>query len=273
MAESAAATPLHIIVLVKWVPDYQLERRIAEDRRMDRSGGVLSELDEYPLEAALQIREAAERPVRVSALTLGPSGASASAKKALQIGADDAFHLTDDALAGADVAATSLALRGAVEQAFATGDEETEAVRLVLTGMASEDGETSAVPAQLAERLGVALVTNATGISLEGDAVVVDRISASEQQKVRADLPAVVSVTDQANDPRYPNFKAIMAAKKKTTTSWALSEVGLTADDVVSRTQVTAAAPRPPREAGEVITDEGDAGKRIVEFLAKERVL
>ncbi|MDR8019991.1 electron transfer flavoprotein subunit beta/FixA family protein [Nesterenkonia aerolata] len=277
MPESAAATPLHIIVLVKWVPDYQLERRIAEDQRIDRSGGVLSELDEYPLEAALQIREATERPVRVTALTVGPAGASAAAKKALQIGADDAFHLNDDALAGADVAATSTALRAAVEQAFASGDEDTEAdaeaARLVLTGMASDDGETSAVPAQLAERLGVSLVTQATGISVEGEAVVVDRISASEQQKVRAGLPAVLSVTDQANDPRYPNFKAIMAAKKKPTTTWALADLGLSAADVASKTQVATADPRPPREAGEIITDDGEAGKKIVEFLAKERVL
>ncbi|GAA1174837.1 electron transfer flavoprotein subunit beta/FixA family protein [Nesterenkonia xinjiangensis] len=271
MPESAAGTPLHIITLVKWVPDSQLERRFTEERRIDRSEGILSELDEYPLEAALQIKEAADREVRVSALTVGPAGAATAAKKALQIGADDAFLLSDDSLVGADLAGTSTALAAAIEHVRADGDTDGE--HLVITGMASEDGESGAVPAQLAERLGLNLVTQATALSLEEGRLVVTRASATEQQRLAAALPAVVSVTDQANDPRYPNFKAIMAAKKKPLTSWSLADVGLGAAAVASKATVLTTDARPPRTAGEIITDEGDAGLKIVEFLAKERVL
>lgn len=271
MPDSAAGTPLHIITLVKWVPDAQLERRFTPERRVDRSEGVMGELDEYPLEAALQIKEATEREVRVSALTVGPPAASAAAKKALQIGADDAFHLSDEALVGADVAATSAALSAAIEHVLADADVDGD--HLVVTGMASDDGETSAVPAQLAERLGINLVTQATELVLEDRRLVVTRTSAAEQQKLAAPLPAVVSVTDQANDPRYPNFKAIMAAKKKPLTSWTLADVGIGPSAATSRATVLTAVPRPPRTAGAVITDEGDAGLKIVEFLAKERVL
>lgn len=273
MAESS----LHIITLVKWVPDAQLERRFTDQRRIDRAEGILGELDEYPLEAALQIKEsAAEREVRVTALTLGPSGASAAAKKALQIGADDAYHLTDPALTGADISATSSALRAAVEAVRGDSPQENSGsgdTYLVLAGMASEDGESGAVPAQLAERLGVALVSQATDLVLDGDTLRASRTSSTEQQKVVAPLPAVVSVTDQANDPRYPNFKAIMAAKKKPMTEWSLSDVGLEAAAVESKVSVQSAEPRPPRTAGEIITDEGDAGVKIVEFLGKERLL
>ncbi len=271
------AAAVHIIVPVKWVPDTQLERRFTEQRRIDRSEGVLGELDEYPLEAALRIKEASEAEVRVSALTIGPAGASAAAKKALQIGADDAFHLSDDALAGADVSVTSAALKAAVEQILAGSDLDDDAGHLVLTGMASEDGESGAVPAQLAERLGAHLITQVTGLSLEEGRVIATRISAgsghSEQQRIAAGLPAVVSVTDQANDPRYPNFKAIMAAKKKPLTTWGLADVALEPAAAEAKVQVLTAEARPPRTAGEIITDEGDAGVKIVEFLAKERVL
>lgn len=271
------AAAVHIIVPVKWVPDSQLERRFTEQRRIDRSEGVLGELDEYPLEAALRIKEAAEAEVRVSALTVGPDGASAAAKKALQIGADDAFHLCDEALSGADVWATSAALRAAVEQILAVSELDGDAAHLVLTGMASEDGESGAVPAQLAERLGTHLITQVTELSLEEGRVIATRISAgsghSEQQRVAAALPAVVSVTDQANDPRYPNFKAIMAAKRKPLTTWSLADVGLEPAAAQAKVRLLTAEPRPPRTSGEIITDEGDAGVKIVEFLAKERVL
>ena len=140
--------PLHIITLVKWVPDAQLERRYNAEGRIDRSEGVLSELDEYPLEAALQLREAAQdREVRVTALTMGPAGSSTAVKKALQIGADDAYQLTDEALIGADIWASSVALKAAVEAVAGAGEFESgEPEYLVLTGMASEEGESGAIP-------------------------------------------------------------------------------------------------------------------------------
>lgn len=267
--------PLHIITLVKWVPDAQLERRYNAEGRIDRSEGVLSELDEYPLEAALQIKEAApDREIRVSALTMGPAGASTAVKKALQIGADDAYQLTDDDLIGADIWATSVALKAAVETVTGAAEFDSgEPEYLVLTGMASEEGESGALPAQLAERLGAHVVTYATALDLESERLVVTRSGGTESQRVAVTMPAVVSVTDQVNDPRYPNFKAIMAAKKKPLTRFTLADIGLRREHVEPKVRVLTTAARPPRTAGEIITDEGDAGVKIVEFLAKERLL
>lgn len=276
MADTAA---LHIMSLVKWVPDAQLERQFTSDHRLERSEGILAELDEYPLEAALQIREAhPELDIRVSAVCVGAPGATAALKKALQIGADDAFLLSDEALTGADIWATGVALAATIKQAHTStepGGEEQAQQRdlLVLTGMTSDDGESGAVPAQLAERLSAHLLSYATSVAVEEGRLRLSRATGSEQLTVTAPLPAVVSVTDQANDPRYPNFKAIMAAKKKPLIQWSLADVQLEAAEVASRAVITAAEPRPPRSAGEVIDDDGEGGTKIVEFLAKERLL
>ncbi len=277
MADTAA---LHIMSLVKWVPDAQLERQFDSANRLERAEGILAELDEYPLEAALQIREAhPELDVRVSAVCVGPHGASAALKKALQIGADDAFLLSDEALAGADIRATGVALSAAIRQAYTStppgGEEEAQQQRelLVLTGMTSDDGESGAVPAQLAERLEAHLISYATSVAVEDGRLRLSRATGSEQVTLSAPLPAVVSVTDQANDPRYPNFKAIMAAKKKPLIQWSLADVQLDPAEAASRAVITAAEPRPPRSAGEVIDDDGEGGTKIVEFLAKERLL
>ena len=90
---------------------------------------------------------------------------------------------------------------------------------LVLTGMASTDGETSLVPAQLAERLGLPQVTFASSLEVDGGRLTARRDADTHSETVEAPLPAVVSVTDQINEPRYPNFKGIIAAKRKSITT------------------------------------------------------
>jgi electron transfer flavoprotein beta subunit len=147
---------------------------------------------------------------------------------------------------------------------------------LILTGMASTDGETSLVPAQLAERLGRPQVTFASSLELDGGRLTARRDGDSHADTIEATLPALVSVTDQINDPRYPNFKGIMAAKKKTITTLALADIGVDPAQVGksgSWTSVETAEPRPPRTAGTIITDEGDAGIQLVEFLAAQKLL
>lgn len=283
-------TAVHLIVLVKWTPDAQQARHLTDAHLMDRgesSASILSELDEYPLEAALQLREAlastdaaeSAPTVRITALTMGPAGAAAAVKKALQMGADDAVHLSDDALVGAEVATTSRALQHAVQTVISASDQgAAPAQHLVLAGMASTDGETAAVPAQLAERLGWALITRATEATLDpADTVTLTAIrhTETETQRVSAALPAVITLTDQANTPRYPSFKAIMAAKKKPSETWALTDIGLDPAELTRRVQVLEAAPRPPREAGRILTDEGDgaAVTELVEFLVSRRLI
>jgi electron transfer flavoprotein beta subunit len=180
-------------------------------------------------------------------------------------------HLSDEALAGSDAAATSLALAGAIRHLEADGPAD-----LILAGMASTDGETSLVPAQLAERLDRPQVTFASTLELDGRRLTARRDGGSHADTIEAPLPALVSVTDQINSPRYPNFKGIMAAKKKTITTLSLADIGVDASQVGragSWTAVETAEARPPRTAGTIITDEGDAGIQLVEFLAAQKLL
>jgi electron transfer flavoprotein beta subunit len=270
--DEAPAPGLRIAVLVKHVPDAQFDRHISsDDLTTVRAESILSELDEYALEAALQLVEAhggAAAGHRVTAITMGPAAAVGAVKKSLQIGADDGVHLTDEALRGSDASATSKALAALLQHAGP--------VDLVLTGMASTDGETSLVPAQLAERLGLPQVTFASSLDVDGGRLVARRDADTSSETVEAALPALVSVTDQINEPRYPNFKGIIAAKRKSITTLSLADIGVDPAQVGlagSWTTVTTAEERPPRTAGTIITDEGDAGIKLVDFLAAQKLL
>ncbi|MCC3294852.1 electron transfer flavoprotein subunit beta/FixA family protein [Arthrobacter sp. zg-Y411] len=278
--QDSANRPLNIVVLVKHVPDAQFDRHLTgPGHTLDRSESILSELDEYALEAALTLAEARGGEAagnRVTALAMGPEAAVNAVKKSLQIGAYTGVHLCDAALAGSDAAGTSLALAAAIESVARTLGP----VDLVITGMSSTDGETALVPAQLAERLQLAQVTFASELEVtdtDGTAMVKARRDGdSFTETVEAPLPALVSVTDQANEPRYPNFKGIMAAKKKTLTVLSLADIGLEPSQVGLEgawTSVAASAPRPPRAQGTVITDDGTAGVQLVDYLAAQKLI
>lgn len=276
---------LNIVVLVKHVPDAQLNRQLsAEDHTVVRTDSILSELDEYALEAALTLveeRGGAAAGNNVTALTMGPAAAVAAVKKALQIGAFEGVHLSDDALAGSDAAATSLALAAVVRHL----SKAEHPVDLIITGMASTDGETSLVPAQLAARLELPQLTFAASLEVTSDGAqagggtrqaVIRRDGDTEAEVIAAALPAVVSVTDQINSPRYPNFKGIMAAKKKTVTTLRLADIGVDPAQVGSAgswTAIDSAQARPARTAGTIIADEGNAGVLLVDFLAAQKLL
>ncbi len=263
---------MKIVVCVKHVPDAQGDRRFAEDGTVDRAGvdGLLSELDEYAVEEALKVAQARDGST-VTVVTVGPVAASDAIRKALQMGADAGVHVVDDALHGSDAFATSLVL------ATAVGTLEYD---LVLTGMASTDAGMSVVPAMLAERLGLPQVTFAGSLEIDGDGpgatVTVERDGDVSTEVVESQLPALVSVTDQINEPRYPSFKGIMAAKKKPVTTLSLADLGVSADEVglaAAWTRVAEVVRRPPRQAGTVVTDEGDGGARLVEFLAGAKLV
>jgi electron transfer flavoprotein beta subunit len=255
---------MKIVVCVKYVPDAQGDRRFNDaDHTVDRAGtdGILSELDEYPVEEALQVADA-NPDTTVTVLTVGPEQATDALRKALQMGATDAVHILDDALHGSDAVATSLVLAKALRKLE---------FDLVLFGMASTDGGMSVVPAMVAERLGLPQVTFAGSLTVEGDRVRIERDGDSSTEVVESALPAVVSVTDQINDPRYPSFKGIMAAKKKPVQTWSLADIGVDPADVglaAGWSAVDVVTARPPRQKGQIVTDEGDGGRKLVEFLA-----
>jgi electron transfer flavoprotein beta subunit len=254
---------MKIVVLVKHVPDATGDRHFAGDLTTDRAAvdGLLSELDEYAVEQALQVVEKAGEG-EITYLTMGPGAAGEALRKALSMGGDAAVHITDDALHGSDAVATSLVLAEALKKL------EWD---LVITGMASTDGTMSVVPAMVAERLGVPALTLASAIAVEGSTVTIRRDSDDASATVVAELPCLVSATDQTGEARYPSFKGIMAAKKKPVTTWTLADLGIDASAVGLEgawSSVAATAKRPPRAAGVVVTDEGDGGVKLAEFLA-----
>jgi electron transfer flavoprotein beta subunit len=266
---------MNIIVCVKHVPDATADRHFEDDKTVDRVGvdGLLSELDEYAVEQALQIKEkAGEGEVTVTALSVGPEKAVDAVRKALQMGADQGIHIVDDAIAGSDYAATSLVLAKAIEKAGA----ETK-VDLVVCGMASTDAAGSVIPAMLAERLDLPQVTMASVIESQGDQVRIKRDGDTATEVIGATMPLVLSVTDQSGEARYPSFKGIMAAKKKPLETWSLSDIGVDAGDVglsVAWTAVEDTTERPPRTAGEIVKDEdGSGATALTGFLASKKFI
>jgi electron transfer flavoprotein beta subunit len=253
---------------VKYVPDATGDRHFAGDLTTDRDAvdGLLSELDEYAVEQALQIAEAVD-DAEVTVVTVGPEDAKDALRKALSMGADKAVHVEDDALHGSDVMGTSLVLAKAIEHA---------GFDLVVTGMASTDGTAGVVPALLAERLGVPQVTLLSEVKVEGGVVTGRRDGDTASEQLEASLPALVSVTDQSGEARYPSFKGIMAAKKKPVESLDLSDLGVDEELVGlagAWSRVDEASARPPRTAGVIVKDEGEGGRQLAEFLASQKFI
>ena len=264
---------MNIVVCIKYVPDAQSDRTFNEsDNTTDRVGvdGLLSELDEYAVESGLKLVEAAagegDEESMVTVLTVGPDAAADAVKKALQMGAHAGVHVNDEAIHGSDAVATSLILAEAIKK---IGSPD-----LILTGMSSTDGAMGVVPAMLAERLGLPQVTLASELTVEGRTVTIRRDGDVASETIAASLPALVSVTDQINEPRYPSFKGIMAAKKKPVEKWSLADLGLDAGSVgldAAWTKVESFAQRPPRAQGQVVTDEGDGGTKLAAFLSAQK--
>lgn len=257
---------MNIVVCVKYVPDATADRTFnSSDNTVDRVGvdGLLSELDEYAVEQALQIVEADAGEVTV--VTVGPEDAADAVRKSLQMGVHKGVHVIDDAIHGSDAAATSLLLAEAIKKL----DYD-----LVVFGMASTDGGMGIIPTMVAERLGLPAVTYGSEVTAEGSSIKIRRDGDSATQMIEAQGPLVLSVTDQSGEARYPSFKGIMAAKKKPVEEWSLADLGVDPADVgldAAWTKVSSFTPRPPREAGQIVTDEGDGGVKLVEYLASQK--
>ena len=198
---------MKIVVLVKQVPDSGTERTLRrDDNTVDRASAnnVINEMDEYAIEEALKIKEAHGGEVTI--LTMGPDRATESIRKALSMGPDKAVHVLDDALHGSCALATSKVLAAAVQ----TLDAD-----LIIAGSESTDARGQVMPHMLAERLGMAALTGARKLTVDGASLTIERQTEEGYEVVTASTPAVVSVWDTINEPRYPSFKGIMEAKKK----------------------------------------------------------
>ncbi|HLL67202.1 MAG TPA: electron transfer flavoprotein subunit beta/FixA family protein [Micromonosporaceae bacterium] len=257
---------MKIVVLVKQVPDSGTERTLrADDHTVDRAtaSNVINEMDEYAIEEALRIKEAQGGEVVV--LTMGPERATDSIRKALSMGPDAAVHVLDDALRGSCAVATSRVLAAAVAA---------QQPDLVLCGAESTDGRVQVMPHMIAERLGYAALTGARKLTVDGTNLTIERQTDDGYEIITAPTPAVVSVWDTINEPRYPSFKGIMAAKKKSVQTLSLADLGVPATDVGlagATSRVLEAAKRPVRHGGSKVPDSGDGGARLVEFLVTEK--
>jgi electron transfer flavoprotein beta subunit len=259
---------MNIVVCVKQVPDTWAERTLRpDDSRLDRASvdGVINELDEYAIEEGLRLAEAHGGEVTI--LSMGPEKVSESIRKALSMGADKAVHLIDDGLAGSDALQTSLAIAQVLGRV---------GFDLVILGSESTDARMGVLAAMLAERLGVPQLSLASKVEVDGTAIRIRRQADYGYDTVEAVLPAVVSVVEKINEPRYPSFKGIMAAKKKPVQTLSLADAGIDPGQVglgSATTEVVSFAKRPPRQAGTVVKDEGDGGVKAAEFLATQKFI
>jgi electron transfer flavoprotein beta subunit len=259
---------MNIVVCLKQVPDTWAERKLKQDdSTLDRESvdGVINELDEYAVEEGLLQAEAHGGEVTI--LTMGPAKAADSIRKALSMGADKAVHVLDDALAGTDGLQTSAVLAQVLTRI---------GFDLVILGSESTDARMGVMAAMLAERLSVPQVSLASKVEIDGQAIKIQRQTDVGYDRVEASLPAVVSVVEKINEPRYPSFKGIMAAKKKPVETLSLADLGIDAGQVGlagATTEVVSFTQRPPRQAGTIVKDEGDGGAKAAEFLAAQKFI
>jgi len=263
---------LKICVLVKEVPDAAVEKRMDPNtKRLDRSGEKnLNPFDTHAIEAAMQVKEGGQADVEeVVAVTMGPESAVRALHKAVSLGADRSVHLTDESLAGSDVAATGYALAKVLE---------TEQPDLVLLGQQSDDGECYTIGAVVADHLKMPSLTQVIKMDVEGGKLRCERQAEYGYDTVDIELPAVISVGDAINEPRYPSLKAIMGAKKKQLDPKSAGDVGIESDKVGeagSRTSVLAINPPPEKQAGQIIEDEDtdETVQQIVSWLEERKLL
>ncbi|GAC1402441.1 MAG: electron transfer flavoprotein subunit beta/FixA family protein [Chloroflexota bacterium] len=260
---------MDIVVCIKQVPDTTAKKDLDSDFLLNRAEleSVINPFDEYALEEALRLRDSHGGEVTV--VTMGPSSAEDTMRKALAMGADKGVLITDSALVGTDWLGTCAVLGAAIRGL---------PYDLILTGMESTDARSGLVPGGLAEHLGIPVVTYTARLEIRDKAVIVHRQIPGGVQIIEASMPAVISVVKGANEPRYPSLKGIMAAKRKEIKKTSLSDLGLEGSSVGlagSKTPVLAAAPRPDKAAGEIITPETpeEAANKLADFLQASKFI
>ncbi|NLS11131.1 electron transfer flavoprotein subunit beta/FixA family protein [Nesterenkonia sp. MY13] len=257
---------MKIVVLVKEVPDSYGQRKLNLTTGLaDRAASdpVLDEITARAVEAAVSHAESAEG-VEVALLTMGPESAEATLRKALAMGADSAHLVTDEQLAGSDLSLTAEVLAAAIKKI---------GFDLVIAGDLSSDGAAGVLPAMVAEHLGVAHATSLESVTITEAEVTGDRPSYGGTVSLKAELPAVISVSERLPDPRFPGFKGIMSAKKKPLERYSLADLGIDAGADVPRSIMLSVSETPARTAGEKVVDEGEAGKQLAEYLIGKKLV
>lgn len=259
---------MKVVVPVKRVPDTAGDKPIdPNDRTVDRDAveSVLCPVNEFSIEEAVRLKEA--HGAEVTVLLIGPESAQPIVRKALSFGLDAAVQVVDDGIAGSDALGTARIIAKALESM------EWD---LVVMGNQSADARTCLVPAAVAELLGVPSLTYARFLEVNGDTATVHREHEEGWDVVEAPLPAIVSVVEAINTPRYPSFKGIMAAKSKPLAVKSLADLGVDAAQVGAggaAATMYAFEPRPPKAAGTVVEDDGSgaSAQDLADWMAEKK--
>jgi electron transfer flavoprotein beta subunit len=259
---------MKIAVCVKQVPDAGAPKRIdPQTKRLDRSvEGALNPFDVHAVEEALRLKEAADEG-EVVLVTLGPTKALESLRRALAMGADRAVLVSDEAAEGSDLVATSRILAGALER---------ESPDLVLFGQQSSDSDGAVLWAAVADRLSLPVISQVAELQTGDGKVTVKRQTEFGYDVIEAPVPVVLAVSDAINEPRFPSLKGIMGAKSKPQETVSTGDLGLSQEQVGeagSRTEVYALSDPPARGDSVKIEDDGSAAQKIVDFLAEKKLL
>lgn len=259
---------MKIVVLVKQVPDTEGNRTLdVKDYTVDRAAvdPVINYQDEFAIEEGLRLKE--RHGGEVTILTLGPERATESIRKALAMGADRAVHILDPLIHGSDVIGTAIV----IAKALSTLEWD-----VAIAGSEATDSRSAILPALVAEVLEAPQLTMARNVMVAGSMVTIERVAEGGYETVTGTTPAVLSVVEKINDPRYPSFKGIMAAKSKLVSTMSLADLDLTPDEVglsSARSQVVSFESAPLRAAGQRVTDQGDGGVRIANYLTSRKLI
>jgi electron transfer flavoprotein beta subunit len=261
---------VHVIVCGKVIPDSSVTLQLDPQTKRMKRKDLPHELDPAAasaVEEALRLTE--KHGGSVTFVSMGIPDAQVGIRRALAMGATAAIHLCDDAFAGSDTLGTAKALAAAIKQ-------KAEAFDLVICATESSDSYSGIVPAQIAHLLGIPALTFANQVEVSGTTVSIHRQAETGYAVVATEMPALISTTSGINEPRYPQLKGIMAARKIEIQTLTPGDVGLGPDQVGAsgaREQVLSVGDPPPRAKGEVIQDSGDGGKRIAEYLSSVGVV
>ena len=259
---------MNIVVCGKVIPASSVTIEIDPNTRRMVRKGVPHELDPAAasaVEEALRLTE--KHGGTVTLVTMGISDATIGIRNALAMGVTSAVHILDDAVAGSDTLGTAKILAAAIKK---------QAFDLVICATESSDSYSGIVPGQIAHFLQVPPMTFAKEISIDGRSITIKRQSENGYDLVESSLPVLVAVSSGINEPRYPQLKGIMAAKKKEIKVYTAADLGLSPDEVGekgAREKVLTVGRPPKRQAGKVVVDEGEGGKQIADFLAEIKVI
>lgn len=261
---------MKIIVCIKQVPDTTEIRINPETNTLVREGveSIINPFDLYAIEEGVRLRE--EYGGKVTVISMGPPQVESALRESISLGVDEVVHLCDRAFAGADTLATAYTL--------ARGIAKMEDYDIILCGKQAIDGDTAQVGPGIAVQLDIPQITYIKKIEEIGDGVIrVQRMTEEGYDIIEGDLPILLTVVKEINDPRLPSLKGKMKAKKAEIKTWTAADIGVEEEMIGldgSPTQVVQIFSPPGREGGEFFQGEPtEMADQLVEALERQKII